>query len=143
METQKTFTHVIDSILIGKKDDVELVSTLKSAFGLGNLTYNDDFANQLAGGVGNWQSLNWDPEVSSDEFYRFCGNLTSKEILYPGTADLERTAARLIGEGGYDPKPALVNQMLNCTSRHGDNHDVCLLDIADHPFHSQTSAMST
>lgn len=111
--TLKTLTHVVDNILIGKKNDTQLTQTLKSAFGLGNLTESDDFGNQLSSGVGGWQSLNWDPEVTSNAFYSFCSNLTSTDILYPETASLNGTAAHLISAGGYDPKPDLVNNMLN------------------------------
>lgn len=109
---QKTFTHIVDNIIIGKKD-AKLTSTLKNAFGLGNLTYNDDFANELSSGVGNWQSLNWDPAVSSPEFYNFCNNISSTDVLYPATASKKQTAAHLITEGGYKADDALVNQMLN------------------------------
>lgn len=111
--TQKTFTHIVDNILIGKKTNTKLTQMLKSAFGLGNLTHSDDFANELASGVGNWQSLNWDPELSSPEFYNFCDNLTSTDTLYPATESLRSTAAYLISQGGYTPKSALVTQMLN------------------------------
>ena len=65
--TQKMFTHMVDNILIGQADNTELVQKLKSLFGMPNVTHIPDFANQLASGVGNWQSLNWDPEVSDPE----------------------------------------------------------------------------
>ena len=103
----------MDNILIGKKKNTKLTQTLKSAFGLGNLTYSDDFANELSSGVANWQSLNWDPELSSPEFYNFCDNLTSTHTLYPATESLRSTAADLISQGGYHPKPDLVTQFLN------------------------------
>lgn len=38
IDTQKTFTNIVDNILIGK-DDAELTLQLKTAFGLGNVTY--------------------------------------------------------------------------------------------------------
>ena len=63
------FTHMVDNILIGKADNEELVHQLKALFGMPNVTHSADFANQLAAGVGNWQSLNWDPAVSYPEFY--------------------------------------------------------------------------
>lgn len=67
--TQKMFTHMVDNILIGKADNNELVQQLKGLFGMPNVTHSPDFANQLAAGVGSWQSLNWDPDVSYPEFY--------------------------------------------------------------------------
>jgi hypothetical protein len=113
MTTQKTFTHMVDNILIGKHDR-DLTMALKDAFGLGNITYDDDFANQLASGVGNFQSLNWDPEIGSDEFYNFCGNIsTSTDVLYPATEAKRRTATKLLRAGGYKPEKPLVNQLLN------------------------------
>jgi hypothetical protein len=109
---QKTFTHMVDNILIGKNDR-KLTLELKNAFGLGNLTYDDDFANSLASGIGNFQSLNWDPEVTSDEFYNYCANISSTEVLYPATEPRRDTAAKLLRAGGYKPKKPLVNQLLN------------------------------
>jgi hypothetical protein len=110
---QQTFTHIVDNIIIGKKKNTKLVRTLKSAFGLGNLTHSDDFANELSSGVSNWQSLNWDPELSSPEFYNFCSNLTSTTVLYPATESLRTTAAHLISQGGYKANATLTTQFLN------------------------------
>jgi hypothetical protein len=109
---QKTFTHMVDNILIGKKDH-DLTLVLKNAFGLGNLTYDDDFANQLASGVGNFQGLNWDPEITSDEFYNYCANISSTDVLYPATEAKRHTAGKLLRAGGYKPEEPLVNQLLN------------------------------
>jgi hypothetical protein len=36
--TQQKFTHVVDNILIGKKDDTKTIQQLKAAFGLANMT---------------------------------------------------------------------------------------------------------
>ncbi|KAK3670554.1 hypothetical protein LTR78_009522 [Recurvomyces mirabilis] len=109
---QKTLTHIVDNILIGK-NDTALTNTLKTAFGLENITHVADFANQLAQGVGNWQSLNWDPAISSPEFYNYCGNISDVDTLYPATEPLRSTAEYLIGQGGYSANASLVNQMLN------------------------------
>lgn len=43
---QKSFTHMVDNILIGKNDS-SLTREPKDAFGLGNVTHDDDFANQF------------------------------------------------------------------------------------------------
>lgn len=112
IEAQKTFTHMVDNILIGKNDH-DLTMTLKDAFGLGNITYDDDFANQLASGIGNFQSLNWDPEVSSDEFYNYCGNISSTDVIYPATESKRQVASQLLSAGGYQAKEDLVTQLLN------------------------------
>ena len=112
MATQKLFTHIVDNILIGNSD-AALTKQLKSAFGLPNITHDADFANQLAAGVGWWQSLNWDPLVSYPDFYEFCNNITSSDVLYPATESKRSTAHYLIEQGGYTPNTTLVNQMLN------------------------------
>lgn len=64
MAAQKLFVDMVDNIVIGKSGNTELIQTLKDAFGMPNVTHIPDFTNQLASGVGWWQSLNWDPEVS-------------------------------------------------------------------------------
>ena len=110
--TQKLFTHVVDNILIGKNDSA-LTAQLQAAFGMPNVTDVRDFANQLSGGIGYWQSLNWGPEVSSPEFYNYCNNITTYEVLYPGTEAKRDAAISLINAGGYDAPEYLVNQMLN------------------------------
>ena len=112
MATQKLFTHMVDNILIGKNES-SLTMKLKSAFGLENITHDADFANQLAAGVGWWQELNWDPEVSDPEFYNFCNNLTSIDVLYPATEPKRSEAHYLIEQGGYTANKTLVNQLLN------------------------------
>ncbi|KAI7636728.1 serine carboxypeptidase [Hortaea werneckii] len=109
---QKTLTHIVDNILIGKNDS-DLTATLKSAFGLSNVTYDNDFANTLASGIGNWQSLNWDPAVGSSQVYNYCANISDTDVLYPATESLRSTASYLIDQGGYSANTSLVNQMLN------------------------------
>ena len=110
--TTKMFTHVIDNILI-EKNDSALTAQLKDAFGMPNVTHTPDFANQLASGVGYWQSLNWDPEVSSPEFYNYCNNITSYDLIYQEADCKRESATSLIEAGGYDAPEYLVNQMLN------------------------------
>lgn len=111
IDLQKKLTNVVDNIF--SKNDSSLTFTLKSAFGLGNLTYNDDFVNVLEAGIGNWQSLNWDPAVNSPEFYNYCDNLTASTVLYPATQSLRNTTAYLISQGGYGTNSTLVTAMLN------------------------------
>ncbi|KAK2771448.1 low-affinity phosphate transporter [Emmonsiellopsis sp. PD_33] len=110
---QQTFTHMLDNILIGKKGDKKLTQRLKDLFGLGELTYLDDFANTLAQGISYWQSVNWDPAVSSPTFDYYCGNLTSDELLYDNEG-LKEEATKLIKAGGYKKQAkALTNRLLN------------------------------
>lgn len=109
---QKTLTNIVDNILIGK-NDTDLTMTLKTAFGLSNVTYDNDFANVLGGGIGNWQSLNWDPAVGSDEVYRYCDIISNSSVEYPATEVKRSAASYLISQGGYSANETLVNQMLN------------------------------
>ncbi|KAK3115734.1 hypothetical protein LTR53_004655 [Teratosphaeriaceae sp. CCFEE 6253] len=109
---QKTLTHIVDNILIGK-NSTSLTTKLKNALGLGDMTYDDDFANVLSYGMQNWQSLNWDPAISSPEFYNYCANISDADVLYPSTESLRTAASSLISQGGYDANTSLVNQMLN------------------------------
>ena len=55
---QKTLVHIADNILIGK-NDTNLTLQLKTAFGMPNVTYDNDFAQVLGNGITWWQSLNW------------------------------------------------------------------------------------
>lgn len=110
--TQK-LTHMVDNILIGKAE-TEYVQRLKTAFGLGNLTRSDDFANTLSFGIAGLQGLNWDPAVNDTGFGYYCNNITSTALLYPSAADLEPEARDLLAAGGYgDEADALTNQLLN------------------------------
>ncbi|TKA44774.1 hypothetical protein B0A54_04725 [Friedmanniomyces endolithicus] len=109
---QRTLTHIVDNILIGK-NSTSLTMQLKNAFGLGDVTYNNDFANVLSYGIGNWQSLNWDPAVSSPEFYNYCANISDADVLYPATESLRTAASSLITQSGYNANSSIVNQMLN------------------------------
>lgn len=110
--TQKAIVNVVDNILIGKNDS-SLTKELKEAFGLGNVTHDDDFAQVLSSGIENWQSLNWDPEVTSNEFYRYCDNITATDVLYPETSSKQSVVEGLIIEGGYTPNKTLTTSMLN------------------------------
>lgn len=108
---QKAFTFVADNVLMG--GSANSVQKFKDLFGLGNVTSNADFANQLAQGVGWWQSLNWDPLVSYPDFYQFCDNITHANVLYPETESKRSTATMFLEESGYVPNGTFVNQMLN------------------------------
>lgn len=111
--TQK-LTHIVDNILIGKKGNIKLIDELKTAFGLEDVEYDDDFANVLSFGIGGWQGRNWDPEVNSPDFDNYCSAITANATVYPGTANLTNTVQDLINEGGYGNESAVLKrQMLN------------------------------
>lgn len=110
--TQK-LTNVIDNILIGK-NGTDYPRRLKSAFGLGNVTRSDDFANSLTGGIYGLQSTNWDPAENSTDFGLYCNNVSSSEALYPELGNLGAEVRDLIEAAGYaDQVDALTNPMLN------------------------------
>lgn len=113
MATQKLFTDMVDNIVIGKASNTALTQQLKAAFGLPNVTHIADFTNQLAQGVSWWQSLNWDPAVSYPDFYEYCNNITSPDVLYPATESKRSVAKELLSAGGYTPNTTIENQLLN------------------------------
>ncbi|CAL1713219.1 unnamed protein product [Somion occarium] len=45
---------------------------LKALFGLANLQHDEDFVSLIESPLGAWQAKNWDPEVGSTEFDKFC-----------------------------------------------------------------------
>ncbi|OJD17153.1 hypothetical protein AJ78_02747 [Emergomyces pasteurianus Ep9510] len=112
ISTTQKFVDMVDEIII-RLHDSEKTKRLKSFFGLGNLTYNDDFANVLAWGITYWQSINWDPEISTRKFDYYCGNITADELLYKN-GDLKEEAKALLAAGGYGKEAdALANRLLN------------------------------
>ncbi|KAK5117660.1 hypothetical protein LTR62_005083 [Meristemomyces frigidus] len=111
VKAQRTLINIADNIIF--KNDSDLTNTLQTAFGMPNITHVTDFANQLSQGIGGWQSLNWDPAISSPEVYQYCSNISDTDVLYPDTEDLSSTAFYLIEQGGYNASAELVNQMLN------------------------------
>ena len=130
---QRTLTHIVDNILIGV-NETDWTYKLKDAFGLENVTHSNDFANILAGGISNWQSLNWDPDVSIPEFYNYCANISDTEVLYPATEPLRSVASSIISKAGYNANSTLTAQMLNyigyvnltsVTACVGESQDAC------------------
>lgn len=79
-----------------------------------SITYNNDFANLLASGVGNWQGRNWDPALNVPTFDEYCSKLTASTVQYPATLNLTGTVQSLIsaatgygwpGQGWYHGGP--------------------------------------
>ncbi|KAI1080795.1 peptidase S28 [Whalleya microplaca] len=113
VETTRKLTNVVDNILIGKKGS-DSVAQLKEAFGLPNVTYDNDFATAINSGIYALQSLNWDPAQSSNAFFLYCGNVSSNSVLYPGTEERRASVEDLITTGGYEEElDTLANRMLN------------------------------
>ncbi|KAI0159956.1 peptidase S28 [Hypoxylon sp. FL1284] len=113
VETTQKLTHIVDNILIGKAGS-DYVGQLKAAFGLPNVTYDNDFASTIDGGISGLQSLNWDPSQSSDSFFTYCDTVSSDSVLYPATEARRSSVEELITVGGYkDELETLANRFLN------------------------------
>ncbi|KAH7412918.1 putative serine protease K12H4.7, partial [Cadophora sp. MPI-SDFR-AT-0126] len=101
IEYQQKVIDLVDNIIL-RGNDSDTISELKGAFGLPNITYNDDFATVLSYGISSWQGKNWDPELNDPSFDLYCGNLTSTELVYPSSKELIGTVQDLIKKGGYE-----------------------------------------
>ncbi|PGG95156.1 hypothetical protein AJ79_10223 [Helicocarpus griseus UAMH5409] len=112
MSTTQKLVHIVDNIILGL-NNAETTKKLKSLFGLGDLTHNDDFGFILTVGPSFWQSVNWDPAVSTPEFDYYCANVTSDELLH-GNEEAREQAREIVVAGGYDKEAdALTNRLLN------------------------------
>lgn len=60
-----------------------------------------------------WQSLNWDPAVSSNSFYKYCNVLTNTSLLYPGTHGLIDRVESVIEASGVRQSKYTLTSMLN------------------------------
>jgi len=91
------------------------MASMKSTFGLPNITYDSDFVSTLANnGIGGWQGRNWDPAVGDKSFDRYCANITTDTLLYPATAGLKETVQNLTEASGYpSASDKFITRMLN------------------------------
>ncbi|EXJ60715.1 hypothetical protein A1O7_04868 [Cladophialophora yegresii CBS 114405] len=102
--TQVKLINILDNIL--EKNNATTVAQLKRGFGMQGLTHSDDLANLASGGIGGWQSRNWDPEVNSPQFSSYCGNISSNTLLWPKYASMKADATALIKAGGWGNESA-------------------------------------
>ncbi|KAF4784080.1 serine carboxypeptidase S28 [Colletotrichum scovillei] len=134
-ETTQKLMHMVDNILMQKGNTTEEdIVTLKTAFGLPNVTASVDFASAIGGGIAGLQGRNWDPALDSDDFLLYCGNMTSDDLVWPATDSLDSSARYLLEIGGYESEvtelaPRLKNYIgyVNYTSSWCDseNQDEC------------------
>lgn len=90
------------------------ISELKKAFGLPNVTYNNDFASTVSSPMDGWQGRNWDPELNDPSFNEYCANLTSPKLLFPANEPLASTVKDLLTKGGYGSETStLTTPILN------------------------------
>ena len=111
INTIQIVTDVVDNVLLNKTGSVK---ELKTVFGLGNVTYNDDFASVLSYPLDYWQDLNWDPAVTSNLFPTFCDKVTNASIVYPSTLSLKSSVQSLLAMAGYkNSSSSLTTSVLN------------------------------
>ncbi len=104
---------MVDNILIGLHDSAT-TAELKGAFGLPNVTYDNDFAAVVGYGIDSWQGKNWDPAVNDPSFDEYCGNITSSAVIYSDTKKLTSTVQDLLKKGGYASElHSLTTPLLN------------------------------
>ncbi|KAF2226519.1 peptidase S28 [Elsinoe ampelina] len=110
--TQQNLIDIIDNIII-RSGSEELTAELKSVFGLSNVTHLDDFADVVSTGISGWQSLNWDPAISSNSVFTYCNTITDTTVRTPATAPLRSRVAALVEAAGYSADANTVTSMLN------------------------------
>ncbi|RMZ75164.1 hypothetical protein DV737_g5422, partial [Chaetothyriales sp. CBS 132003] len=141
---QQKLINVVDNIF--KKNDSATREKLKASFGLLDLTYDDDFANLISYGIGNFQSKNWDPAVNSPDFDYYCGNITSQSVLWPDTEAAASNASALIKAGGWsDESDALTAPLLNFIGWINDSYVTSCDTTLDECFgaHNASAAVYT
>lgn len=112
-ETTGKLTNVVDNILL-KKTNAKYVKKLKDVFGLGGISDNTDFASTINGGIYSLQSLNWDPDVSSDQFFTYCDTVVQDKNKFPKLESKRKDVEELIKVAGWgaELKP-LTDRFLN------------------------------
>ncbi|OAA55240.1 extracelular serine peptidase [Niveomyces insectorum RCEF 264] len=90
------------------------VDLLKSTFGFGNITHDDDFASLLSDAMGGWQGTNWDPAENDPSFAWYCGNATADRLLYPVAP--KDGGERKEHQDSNDSQEARVRALLAATS---------------------------
>ncbi|RYP69583.1 hypothetical protein DL771_006020 [Monosporascus sp. 5C6A] len=100
VETTQKVTDLVDQVL--GSHDPGSIAQLKEVFGLGGLSHNTDFANVLSRGISSLQGLNWDPAVSSNAFFEYCGNVSAYEALYPAMEERRALIEEFLIIAGYE-----------------------------------------
>ncbi|KAF7889016.1 hypothetical protein EAF00_009316 [Botryotinia globosa] len=138
VKNTQLITNSMDNIVIGQENDTALVQELKSVWGLPNVTYSNDFMSVVMYGMWEWQNKNWDPALEGTPYFDYyCGNVTSKKLLWPSLNSSTTEVQKLLTKGGYGSQlnrltiPYLnwIGWLTDYTSaNHGDcspNQDSC------------------
>ncbi|GAA5893938.1 hypothetical protein JCM6882_003133 [Rhodosporidiobolus microsporus] len=131
-------TELIDSLLALKSPFV--TSSLKSFFGLSNITLEEDFVNALALPLGGYQGQNWDPLVGSHLFQAFCHAIeedqpASSVLALPASLESAlESLAHLFPHWPKDPRSrfaafssyaAFIKSTISAACPEGQSQDSC------------------
>lgn len=95
-------------------DAATRVAQLKTVFGMGGITHDDDFASVLSDAMGNWQLTNWDPAENDPKFGWYCANITADALLYPALEERRASVRSLLAATTYrNAVDTLEGPMLN------------------------------
>lgn len=112
-ETQGKLVNVADNILMDD-DNAKYVNQLKELFGMADISDDADFASSVGAGIGGLQSYNWDPAISSDEFFTYCNAISNDKNQFPEVEEKRSSVEEIIAAAGYkDELDHLTDQMLN------------------------------
>ncbi|KAH7110334.1 serine carboxypeptidase S28-domain-containing protein [Dendryphion nanum] len=111
IKNHQLLIDVVDKILLPANNSAH-VSTLKNAFGLGNITDKGDFGGIFTNFISGWQSTNWDPKINSPSFFYYQNNLTTT-LNNRATEPLRSTVKDLLSYAGYKAETDTENIILN------------------------------
>ncbi|KAI4090135.1 MAG: hypothetical protein LQ344_004919 [Seirophora lacunosa] len=110
ISTHTKLINVADNILL---NNTAYIAQLKDAFGLSDVTYDDDFAQVLSYPIGGWQGRNWDPAINDPSFFEYCDNITSPDPLpHNFTTPSNTTIQTLLSASGYSDQTLTLSTPL-------------------------------
>ncbi|KAL1859640.1 hypothetical protein Daus18300_009505 [Diaporthe australafricana] len=110
--TQQFITDVVDKIFIDSKNET-LKGQFKLLFNYATTAGDQNFVNNLYGGLYSWQSRNWDPAIGSGTFSSWCRVITSSKLQYSSSAANNATAKSILEATGYGGNDTLTLRLLN------------------------------
>ena len=144
-ETQGKLTDAIDNILLNEENE-EYVEDLMAAFDRSGSGSKADFASSITGGITGLQSYNWDPEISSDEFFTYCDTISKDKNQFPEVEDQRDFAEKVLKLAGYeDELDPLTDRLLNYmgTQQRDGKVDVEFYRTSDAEFTDQDDLSQT
>ena len=90
--TQK-LQHVVDNVFTADEGYATVdTKAVREFFGFPNISTVPEFMDTIKWGINGLQGLNWDPEISDNTFFDYCGNVSSDALEYPSTEPLRDMA---------------------------------------------------